>query len=75
MSFDENVAYWKSKEVSMDSNDGKEREAPKEKVIGPYNIAEHPINHQEEPKGPSKLVDPIVVPKIRKRPTWLRSTL
>jgi hypothetical protein len=67
--FDEKIAFRKSIEVSMDSNDEEEHEDPKEESTC---SAEHP---SEEPGEPLEPVELVVVPKNRKQPTWLESTL
>jgi len=67
MTFVENVTYWKSREVSMDSDIDEEFEAPKKEFSGLSSIAKDLIDHQEQPEGPSELVDMIVVLEIRKR--------
>ena len=40
-------------------------------------MEEHSISTEcpKQREGPCQLVEPIVVPEIRKGPTWLRSTL
>lgn len=73
MTIDENIAYWKSKEVPMDSTEDEEHEAPKEEGSGPSNSSKHPVDHEEEVEGPSDPMD--LVPQNKKRIAWLRSTL
>lgn len=65
VTLDENVAYWKSKEVPMDSDEDEEHEAPKEEGSCPSNSSEHVVDHQE-PEGPSDPVEPVVVLEIKK---------
>lgn len=67
VTFDQKVAYWKSKEVSMDFYDEVKHELSKEKCSSS-------IECPKKLEGPCEQAEP-VVPEIRKRPTWLRSTL
>lgn len=60
VTFDEKVAYWKSKEAFMGSNDEEEQEDSKEEVWSPTKDI-------EEPKGPSEPVEPDVL-EIKNRP-------
>ena len=69
VTFDEKIAFRKSIEDSMDSNDEEEHEGPKEDTTC---SPEHP---NEEPKQPLEPVEPVIVPGIRKRLAWLKSTL
>eukprot|EP00253_Pinus_taeda_P005063 PITA_05063 len=46
-----------------------------EEGSGPSNSLVRPVDHEDEPEGPSNPLDLIVTPEIRKRPAWLRSTL
>jgi hypothetical protein len=66
VTFDEKIAFRKSIEDSMDSNEEEEHEVPQEESTG------SPKHLNEEPH---ELVDPVDVPKIKKRPAWLESTL
>jgi hypothetical protein len=66
VTFNENISFRKSIEDSMDSNEEEEHEVPQEESTGSL---EH-LN--EEPPEP---VDRVDVPKIKKRPAWLESTL
>jgi hypothetical protein len=69
LTFDEKIAFKKSIEDSMDSNNEEEHEDLKEEsTCSP----EHP---SEEPDQPLEPVEPVVVPKNKKRPAWLGSTL
>jgi hypothetical protein len=67
--FDENIAFRKFIEDSMDSNDEEEHEGPKEETTC---SPEHP---NEEPEQPLEPVEPTIVPEIKKQPAWLKSTL
>jgi hypothetical protein len=60
VAFDEKIAFKKSIEDSMDSNDEEEHEDPKEE---PTCSPEH---SSEEPDQPLEPIEPIVVPKNRK---------
>ena len=53
----------------MDSNDEEEHEDTKEESTC------SPKHPSEEPDQPLETVEPVVVPKNRKRPAWLESTL
>jgi hypothetical protein len=66
VTFNENISFRKSIEDSMHSNEEEKHEATQEESTGSL---EH-LN--EEPPEP---VDPVDVPKIKKRLTWLESTL
>jgi hypothetical protein len=69
VTFDEKIAFKKSIEDSMDSNDDEEHEDPKEEsTCSPKHLS-------EEPDQPLEPVEPVVVPKKRKQPAWLESTL
>jgi chromatin remodeling complex protein RSC6 len=69
VTFDERIAFKKSIEDSIDSNEEEEHEDPKEEsTCSP----EHPSEEQEPPH---ELWNQLIVPKTRKRPTWLESTL
>jgi hypothetical protein len=63
------VSFKKSIEYSMDSNDEEEHEDPKEE-------SKYYLEHSsEEPDQPLEHVELVVVPKNRKQPTLLESTL
>jgi len=66
--FDESIAFKKSKDFPMDSDDEElpvfEEEVTRE---------EEESNHEDE--GPSEPLQPIIIPETRKRPNWLKSTL
>jgi hypothetical protein len=61
VTFDEKIAFKKSIEDSMDSNDEEEHEYPKEEsTCSP----EHP---NEDPEQPLESMEPIILPEIRKK--------
>ena len=66
--FDESVAFKKSKELPMDSDD-EELPVFEEEV----NREEEESHHEDE--GPSEPIQPVVLTESRKRPNWLKSTL
>jgi hypothetical protein len=69
VTFDERIAFKKSIEDSIDSNEEEEHEDTKEdSTCSP----EHP---NEEPKPSQEHVELVIEPKTRKRPAWLESTL
>lgn len=54
----------------------KNRKFPrKKKFLFPSKCSEHPVDHHGELEGPNDPVDLVVVPKIKKTPTWIKSTL
>ena len=62
------MAYWRSNKVSVDSLDELKWEASGEDHSSSTKSTRSP----EGPQDPTK---PIIVPEIKKRPTWLISTL
>ena len=66
--FDESIAFKKSKELSIDSDD-EELPVFEEEV----DKGEEESHHEEV--GPSEPIQPVVIPETRKRPNWLKSTL
>lgn len=65
--FDENIAFKKSKDLPVDSDD---EELP---IFEEEGIREEEESNHEE--GLSEIVQPVVIPETRKRPNWLKSTL
>jgi len=62
------VTYWRSNEVSIDSLDEVKQEASREE----HSSSTECTDRLEGCQDPAEQV---IVPKIKKRPTWLRSTL
>jgi hypothetical protein len=69
VTFDEKIAFKKSIEDPIDSNDEEEYEDPKEESTC------SPKDPSEEPDQPLEPVEPVVVPRNQKRLAWLESTL
>ena len=66
--FDESIAFKRSKELSIDSDDD-ESSIVEEEV----DLEKEESHHVEE--GPCEHVQLVVIPETRKRPNWLKSTL
>lgn len=68
--FDENQAYKRSKDISIDSDDG---DLPifEEEEVQPDN----PSTIQEEEEESSETIQPVVILKARKIPNWSKATL
>jgi len=65
--FDESIAFNKSKELSIDSDD-------KELPMFEEEVDKEEGSHHDE-EGPSEPIQPVVIQETRKRPNWLKSTL
>lgn len=69
--FDESITYEKSKDILDDFD---EEEIPIFEDISRDNDDQDPTSTQEYVEGSSELVQQVIVPGNRKRPTWLRTT-
>jgi hypothetical protein len=69
VTFDERIAFKKSIEEPIESNEEEEHEDTKEESIC------SPEQSNEEKETPHESMEPTIIPKTRKRPTWLETTL
>jgi len=74
VTFDEDVAHWKSREEQSDTKDEERKHvAPMEEVTGPPMSPSHSEDH--EILGPCEPMDPMAVVENRQRIAWLKSIL
>jgi hypothetical protein len=69
VTFDEKIAFKKSIDESIESNKEEEHEDTKEESTC------SPEQPNEEQEPPHESVEPTIIPKTRKRPAWLETTL
>jgi hypothetical protein len=69
VTFDEMIAFKKYIEESIESNEEEEHENTKEASTC------SPKQSNEEQEPPHEYVEPTIIPKTRKRPPWLETTL
>jgi hypothetical protein len=69
VTFDERISFKKSIEEPIESNEEEEHENTKEESTC------SPKQSNEEQEPPHEYVEPTIIPKTRKRPAWLETTL